>query len=104
MEGVNSHIQSLNNTDYFEICASVPKPHPYFFSEIPNFILGIAENCRKFRTVREYQLQNQFSLLITNCVTTDLGTTLCMLNVDFMLNVIRLYPKEEVAITGLIPN
>ena len=63
---------------------------PLFFSEIPNFILGIAENCRKFRTVREYQLQNQFSLLITNCVTTDLGTTFCMLNVDFMLNVIRL--------------
>ena len=48
---------------------------PLFFSEIPNFILGIAENCRKFRTVWEYQLQNQFSLLITNCVTTDLGTT-----------------------------
>ena len=46
--GVKSHIQSLSNTDHFEICASVPKAHPYFFSGNSQFYSG---NSRKLSEI-----------------------------------------------------
>ena len=48
MGGVNSHIQSLSNTDYFEICASMPKAHPYFFLGNCQFYSG---NSRKLSEI-----------------------------------------------------
>ena len=86
--GVNSHIQNLSKTICVEICPSAPKACQKIFWEFPVFfresrkIVGNSEN---FGTAVIKSI-----LIITNYVITDRGTTSCMLNVDFTLNVVRL--------------